>query len=165
MNTADAAYAVAHEYPGGCEALAPRLGMSGALLRNKVNTNRTPENRNVLNLADAVRMTDLTDDERILEAWLAQRNAVMVKLPDACEEPDNEEIVDKFMSLTVHYGQLAKRFREATADGEVDDQEMADLERIGGLIHRAVEEINMLTKRIYRREPQSAAAALVKKVS
>ncbi|WP_250467657.1 phage regulatory CII family protein [Caballeronia sp. GAFFF2] len=162
MNILDTAHAVAHDYKGGCESLAPRLGMSAAVLRSKVNPNTETHH---LTLMNAVQMTEMTDDERIIEAWLAQRNAVMVKLPDACEEPDNEEIVDKFMSLTVHYGQLAKRFREATADGEVDDQEMADLERIGGLIHRAVEEINMLTKRIYRREPQSAAAALVKKVS
>lgn len=151
MNTADAAYAVAHEYSGGCESLGPRMGISGALLRNKVNVNRTPDNRNVLSLAEAVRMTDLTEDERIIEAWLFQRNAVMVKLPDATEMPDNEEIVGKFMALTVHYGSLAKRFQEATADGEVDDQEMADLKRIGNLIHRAVEEINLLTERIYSR--------------
>ncbi|WP_454826062.1 phage regulatory CII family protein [Paraburkholderia xenovorans] len=161
MNTADAAYAVAHEYGGGCESLGPRMGISGALLRNKVNTNRTPENRNVLSLAEAVRMTDLTGDERIIEAWLAQRNAVMVKLPDPCEQPDNEEIVSKFMRLTVHYGDLARRFNEATADGEVDDQEMADLERIGNLIHRAVEEINLLTKRIYCRASASSSLSKV----
>lgn len=153
MNTADAAYAVAHEYGGGCESLGPRMGISSALLRNKVNTNRTPDNRNVLALAEAVRMTDLTGDERIIEAWLAQRNAVMVKLPDASEQPDNGEIVERFMRMTVHYGDLARRFNEATADGEVDENELADLKRIGNLIHRTVEEINMLTERVYCRAP------------
>ncbi|WP_341772648.1 phage regulatory CII family protein, partial [Burkholderia pseudomallei] len=39
MNIIDAAYAVVHDYPGGSESLAPRLGMSAAVLRNKVNPN------------------------------------------------------------------------------------------------------------------------------
>lgn len=150
MNILDTAHAVAHDYAGGCESLAPRIGMSAAVLRSKVNPNTATHK---LTLQDAVRITDVSNDERILEAWLAERNAVMVKLPEPCEQPNNEEIVAKFMRLTVHYGDLARRHTEATADGEVDEKEMADLERIGTLIHRAVEEINLLTKRIYCRDP------------
>jgi hypothetical protein len=146
LNILDTAHAVAHDYPGGCESLAPRIGMSAAVLRSKVNPNTETHQ---LTLVNAVRMTDVTGDERIIETWLADRNAVMVKLPEPSENPDNEEIIGKFMKLTVHYGSLAKRFQEATADGEVDEQEMADLKRIGNLIHRAVEEINLLTERIY----------------
>jgi hypothetical protein len=127
------------------------MGMSGALLRNKVNLNRTPDNRNVLSLAEAVRMTDLTDDERILEAWVHQRGAVLVKLPAATETPDNQEILSKFLELTAHYGALARRYQEATEDDVVDEKEMADLKRIGNAIHRSVEEINALTERIYCR--------------
>lgn len=161
MNTADAAYAVAHDYPGGTDSLAPRIGMSGALLRNKVNQN---QNINHLTLAEAVRLTDVTNDERILEAWATERNAVVVHLPVATEAPDNEELLVKFMSLTAHYGDLVKRHQEATEDGEVDDGEMADLRRIGNLIHQTVEEINALTERIYTRvkaprgEPQIVRA-------
>jgi hypothetical protein len=150
VNITDAAYAVAHDYPGGTESLAPRVGLSGAMLRNKVNPNNDTHK---LTLQEAVRLTDVTDDERIIEAWLAERGAVMVKLPELTETPDNEEILGRFMSLTVQYGALAKRYSEATADGEVDDSEMADMERIGTLIHRAVEEINVLTRRIYCRAP------------
>ncbi|MEM5371332.1 phage regulatory CII family protein [Paraburkholderia azotifigens] len=150
MNILDTAHAVAHDYKGGCESLAPRLGMSAAVLRSKVDPNKDTHK---LTLQEAVRITDVTDDERILEAWLAERNAVMVKLPDLTEAPDNEEILERFMRLTVQYGALAKSYSDATADGEVNDEEMADMERIGALIHRAVEEINLLTKRIYRRAP------------
>ncbi|PNE77837.1 hypothetical protein A8H37_06130 [Burkholderia thailandensis] len=39
MNILDTAHAVAHNYPGGCESLAPRLGVSPAVLRSKVNPN------------------------------------------------------------------------------------------------------------------------------
>lgn len=148
MNITDAAYAVVHDYPGGSESLAPRLGLSGAMLRNKVN----PHNEtHKLGLIEAARLTDVTNDNRILEAWLAERGAVMVRLPALVDAPDNEEILDRFMNLTVQYGALAKRFSEATADGEVDQREMADIERIGTLIHRTVEEIKALTKRVYCR--------------
>ena len=158
MNILDTAHAVAHDYPGGCESLAPRIGMSAAVLRSKVNPNTDTHQ---LTLMNAVAITDMTDDERILEAWLEQRNAVMVKLPDATEQPDNEEILSRFMSLTVQFGSLARRYSEVTADGEVDEQEMADMERIGNLIHRSVEEINALTKRIYCRQPTAAKSMKV----
>lgn len=154
MNVTDAAYAVAHDYPGGTESLAPRLSMSGALLRNKVNPNN-PNNH--LTLAEAQRMTDIADDERILHAWCHERNGVFVKLPGDAGQPDNEEIVDRFMRLTVHYGELALHFQKSTADGEVDARELAELERIGNLIHRTVEEIKALTVRIYCRTPASKA--------
>lgn len=39
MNVTDAAYVTVHQYPGGSEALTPRLGMSAAVLRGKVNPN------------------------------------------------------------------------------------------------------------------------------
>lgn len=31
MNILDAAHMIGHDYPGGCSALGPRLGMSGAI--------------------------------------------------------------------------------------------------------------------------------------
>ncbi|WP_438391111.1 phage regulatory CII family protein [Caballeronia sp. DA-9] len=155
MNILDTAHAVAHDYPGGCESLAPRIGMSPAVLRSKVNPNTDTHK---LTLQDAVRITDTTNDERIIEAWATARDLVLVKLPAASDEPDNEEILQKFLNLTMQYGELAKRHQEATEDGEVDDQEMADLERIGAAIHRSVEEINALTKRIYKRVPAARPA-------
>lgn len=152
MNTQQAAHAVAHDFAHNTDTLATLMGLSsGAILRNKVVLNRTPENRNHLTLSEAVRMTEITNDERIITAWAAERNAVVVHLPAPCAEPDNDELLVKFMSLTAHYGELAKRHQEATEDGEVDDQEMADLRRIGNLIHQTVEEINALTERIYTR--------------
>ena len=35
MTPQDAFHATCHAYPGGCESLAPRLGMTPAVLRNK----------------------------------------------------------------------------------------------------------------------------------
>jgi len=65
MNTIDAAYHTVHDYPGGAEALAPRMGMSAAVLRNKVNPNNTTHH---LTYAEAQRIVALTGDVRMLQA-------------------------------------------------------------------------------------------------
>lgn len=51
MNPLDAAYKAAHDYPGGTDALAVRLGMTGAILRGKVNPN---DSHHKLTLKEAI---------------------------------------------------------------------------------------------------------------
>ncbi|MEX3690797.1 phage regulatory CII family protein [Paraburkholderia sp. BR14263] len=153
MNTADAAYAVAHDYPGGTEALGPRMGITPAVLRNKVNRNRDPENRNVLSLAQAVAMTDLSNDERILEAWAAQRNAVLVKLPDA-QPGDHDALVSKFNELYAELGDLSRDFSRFSVDNEIDSAGMGVLEADGMRAIRTVEELLMLIRKLYAREAE-----------
>lgn len=155
MNISDAAYAVAHDYRGGTDSLAPRIGMSGAMLRNKVNPNNDTHK---LTLVEAVRMTDAADDERILHAWASSRNSVLVRLPEPTEQPDNEELLSLFMRLTTEFGALAQRHQEVTEDGEVDDREKADLKRLGNQIHQTVQQIQSLTEAIYCR-PESESGA------
>lgn len=156
MNISDAAYAVAHDYRGGTDSLAPRIGLSGAMLRNKVNPNNDTHK---LTLVEAVRMTDAADDERILSAWASQRNSVLVRLPEPTEQPDNEELLNLFMRLTAEFGALAQRHQEATEDGEVDDQEKTDLKRLGNQIHQTVQQIQSLTEAIYCRPATESGIA------
>ncbi|MEX3691858.1 phage regulatory CII family protein [Paraburkholderia sp. BR14263] len=155
MNTTDAAYAVAHDYPGGTEALGPRMGISPAVLRNKVNRNRGPENRNVLSLAEAVAMTDLSNDERILEAWAAQRNAVLVKLPDA-QLGDHDALTAKFNELYAELGDLSRDFMRFSAHNEIESHEMKVIEADGVRAIRTVEELLLLIRRLYARDGQIA---------
>uniref|UniRef100_UPI00353016D5 phage regulatory CII family protein n=1 Tax=Achromobacter sp. GbtcB20 TaxID=2824765 RepID=UPI00353016D5 len=51
MNHLDAFHQTVHGAPGGCEAIAPRMGMSAAILRNKANPNSTT-NKPTLDEAD-----------------------------------------------------------------------------------------------------------------
>ena len=69
MNVTDAADATVHDYPGGSESLAPRMGMSAAVLRNKVNPGN---DRNHLSLSEADRLMRVTGDHRILQALADQ---------------------------------------------------------------------------------------------
>ncbi|MGI4861889.1 MAG: phage regulatory CII family protein [Janthinobacterium lividum] len=59
MQIADAAYVVVHNYPGGADSLAPRLGMSSAVLRNKINPSNTTYH---LSLAEALRLSQIIGD-------------------------------------------------------------------------------------------------------
>jgi hypothetical protein len=120
MNTADAAYAVAHDYPGGTESLGPRMGMSAALLRNKVNLNQTI---NHLTLAEAVRMTDITGDSRILEAWARQLGFALIELPAAenCADADVIELMAKTWETN---GEIGREVNRTFADGRVEPHEV-----------------------------------------
>lgn len=61
----DAAYNTVHDYPGGAEALAPRMGKSAKVLDSKVNRN---EFKHHLTLHEAVQIMGLTGDHRMLRA-------------------------------------------------------------------------------------------------
>jgi len=64
MNVTDVAYDTVHQHPGGSVALAPRMGMSDATLRGKVNPNT---DRNLLSLQEADALMGKTGDFRILQ--------------------------------------------------------------------------------------------------
>ena len=65
MNVKDATHATVHDYPGGAESLAPRMGIkSPQVLRNKVNPATDTHH---LRLDEAVRMMAVTGDYRIID--------------------------------------------------------------------------------------------------
>lgn len=120
MNTADAAYAVAHDYPGGTESLGPRMGMSAALLRNKVNLNQTI---NHLTLAEAVRMTAVSGDNRIIQAWARELGMALIELPQAenCADADVIELMAKTWETN---GEIGREVNETFRDGRVEPHEV-----------------------------------------
>lgn len=71
MNVGDAFYQTVHGSAGGCEALAVRMNMSAAILRNKANVH-TVTNKPTLD--DADRIMGLTADYRILDALAANHS-------------------------------------------------------------------------------------------
>jgi len=65
----DAFYQTCKKYPGGFESLAPRMGMSGQVLRNKANHNATA---NHVHLCDIENIMTLTGDLSVLHALAGQ---------------------------------------------------------------------------------------------
>ena len=122
MNTVDAAYHTVHDYPGGSESLGPRVGISPAVLRNKVNPNNETHR---LTLAEAVRLVDMTDDDRILKAWARARGFMLVKPPTghSCDMAVLEQVV----GLGIANGQFMASIHDALAVGRITRDEIAKI--------------------------------------
>ncbi|SEO64949.1 phage regulatory CII family protein [Nitrosovibrio sp. Nv6] len=79
-NVQDAFYRVVHDYPEGVEALANLMGIPPGTLYNKANANETSHHKPTL--ADAVLVTAISNDKRILHAFAATVGEVCYSLPD-----------------------------------------------------------------------------------
>lgn len=123
MNVADAAHMCVHSYPGGSESLAPRLGMSAAVLRNKVNTNNSTHH---LTLAEADRMIGITGDMHILHALAAAHCQVVVPMADA-EGACDMAVLEAISSLWSRNGDLGSAVHEALADGRLTQGELSKI--------------------------------------
>lgn len=123
MHVIDAAHQTVHDYPGGSEALGPRMGMSGAVLRNKVNARITTHH---LTLAEAVRMMALTGDLRILRAMAEELGQAVHPLPAASGGPSGDVLGD-VLSHAQAEGNFCGSMRAALADGIITPHELRDI--------------------------------------
>lgn len=124
MNTADAAYHTVHDYPGGSESLGPRVDISAAVLRNKVNPNNTTHH---LTLAEAQRIAAMTGDHRMLQAWAHAEGYLLVKAPAAGAESSDAAVLEQVASMLMDQGQFAASINAALADGDVNQAEMQEI--------------------------------------
>lgn len=122
MNIQDAAHKTVKEYPGGAESLAPRLGMSGAILRNKVNPNNCTHH---LHLAEADELMAVTNDFRILHALAASHGFVLQR----SEAPESGSLIQGMLAAAAGQGDLAHIVQEAMADGRITPNEVSAIER------------------------------------
>jgi hypothetical protein len=118
MHALDAAAQTVDRYPGGAESLAPRVGLSAGILRNKVNPNCTT---NHLSLAEANRLMAVTGDHTILQA-LAQEHGYTLHM--VVEAPDATTIVNRILALGVAEGKFSQTIHDALADGIISSNEM-----------------------------------------
>lgn len=125
MHVIDAAAQTVDNYPGGAESLAPRIGMSAGILRNKVNANNTT---NHLTLAEASRMMAASNDFLILHALAAEHGHVVQQI-----EPDtgHESVIGQILQLGSREGEFARVLHDALADGVITDREMNDIAAAG----------------------------------
>lgn len=125
MNVLDAAYATVHDFAGGSEALAPRMGMSAAVLRAKVNPNT---DRNHLTLAEADRMLGLTGDFRVLQALAAAHGFALQALRDVDADASIAGLV---LDANTAAGHVATSIRHALTDGLITENEMRTIGAAG----------------------------------
>lgn len=131
MNVEDTAYETVRSYPGGSASLAPRMGMSQALLNSKVNPNTRTHH---LTLMEAFKLVDLTDDERILHAWAAERGRAVVPT----ESDASLDILSAALNAEAAKGNLSRLLHDALADGKVTANEAKGLMAAGADAQAAV---------------------------
>lgn len=121
MNLIDAAHKTVHDYPGGSQSLGPRIDMSPAILRNKVNPNNTTHH---LTLAEADEIMSVTGDHRILHVLAAQHGYVLQRSDDA---PVEGSLMQLLLRANAAEGDLDQELELALADGQVSPNELKAL--------------------------------------
>ncbi|KWU22250.1 phage regulatory CII family protein [Achromobacter xylosoxidans] len=137
MNITTAADLTVHDHKGGSESLGPLVGISPAVLRNKVNPNNTTHH---LTLAEAVRICRMTGDFRILAAWAHEAGFLLVKAPESCGDSDMS-VLEQVAALMVANGQLGKEVYDALADGGVDRAEVERVSSAARVVMQAAAEV------------------------
>lgn len=126
MDTLDAAFAVAHDYPGGARALGERMGLRD--LSDRVNP-ALPHR--LLGLGQSVRMQLLARDYRVLHAMaLELRHYPPVPMPDAVD--GDEPCLQTLAAMTREFGGLISEVSQDLADGKVTNNELAEVKRLWG---------------------------------
>lgn len=123
MNYKDAFYKTVHNSPGGCEALAVRMGYTAGLLRNKANPNSTT---NVLTMDDASRVMDITGDYEVLHALAREHGFICTKL-DAGKSSDIA-VLESVTDIWSKLGGVGTQVHAALADGRIDQHEVKHIE-------------------------------------
>ncbi|CAN7739497.1 phage regulatory CII family protein [Duganella sp. LjRoot269] len=129
MNAIDAFHSTVHSYPGGCEALAARMGVGAAVLRNKANPNADYHKPT---LADADLAMALSGNYAVLHA-LAQNHGhvcIPVQTEAAASDIAILELVTQVWSAS---GTVGAEVHATLADGIVEQHEIA---RVKAAVYR-----------------------------
>jgi hypothetical protein len=127
MNVLDAAYLTVHDYPGGAEALAVRLGKRGTSLSHEVSPNR-PDAK--LGLQDAQAIMTMTGDLRILHAQAAELDCLLLPMPRL--EGGGEGLAGQTAQLAREFAELMAELVADAADGHITDNELGRIQQAWG---------------------------------
>ncbi len=123
MNITDAAHKTVKDYPGGAEALGVRIGMSGAVLRNKVNPNNSTHH---LSLAEASEIMGVTGDDRMLHALAAEHGYVLRRV----EGVASGSVIGAVLAVSKRQGDLAQAVATSLEDGRITPNESSEIGRL-----------------------------------
>ena len=122
MNVIDAAHKTVHNpKQGGSTALAPRLGMSPAVLNSKVNPNVETHH---LRLDEALTIMEYTNDYSIIDAMAHHMGGVFCKISGSSTKSD---LIMTALSTSACQGDVMTQMHKALADGVLSSKERADL--------------------------------------
>lgn len=141
MNVDDAAYRVVHDYPGGSESLAPRVGMSAAILRGKVNPN---DKGHHLTLREADRLTAITGDLRVLQALAAEHAQVLLPIGEG-DDASDMAVLEAIAAMWSSNGDLGTAVHRALSDNVLTRRE---LDGISAAAHKLTNRVFSMLARL-----------------
>jgi hypothetical protein len=124
MNILDAAYNLVHDYPGGSDSLAPRIGKKPSTLNHEVAGDGTAK----FGLVDAVKATRLSGDFRILYAFAEDCQHMCIPLPRTDGTPTSSILADLAKS-SERFAELCNEVISGAADGDISDNELDRIQR------------------------------------
>jgi hypothetical protein len=128
MNVLDTLYHTVHDYDGGAEALAQRLGKRGSSLCHEV---RPPAGSTAkAGLLDAVKIMEISGDHRTLHVINAQLGYMAVRLPVL--DQASEATISHLAAISREFNDVVQAAAIAAADGQITDNELASVQRQSG---------------------------------
>lgn len=121
----DAVYRTVRAYPGGAESLAPRLGTTANVLRNKVSLTQSTHH---VRLDEAVDLMAITGDIQVLHAIASELGYVVIPV-FAPDELENEDLLVRFNRMYQAMGKFAADTNMSIADGLLEEKEVRALHR------------------------------------
>lgn len=131
MSVRDALYHTVHDYDGGAEALAQRLGKRGTSLCHEV---RPPAGSAAkAGVEDAMRIMEITGDFRALHAMNARLGHIAMPLPNLDGAP--ESTITHLAAMSKEFNDVVQAAAVSAADGVISDNELNQVQRqIGELV-------------------------------
>ena len=124
MNMLDSAYNVVHDYAGGAQSLAPRMGKSPTTLAHEVSGQGSAK----LGLLDAAKITHLPGDLRILAAFAANAGQMLVPLPHVVDLASDDCML-RLADTAKEFGELCREVACDLSDGAITDNELGRIDR------------------------------------
>lgn len=122
----DAAFNLVHDHPGGAASLGPRLGKNPATLCHEVTAHGTAK----LGIETAVKLSLLTGDMRILNAFADQCGCMVIPVPGA--DALGEEVMQRVGAAAKEFGEFVSEVAQDAGDGDVSLNEMRRIEKEWG---------------------------------
>lgn len=154
MDVLTAAFHVVHDGPGGAGAVAQFLGKARGTLDHEVNPPQGSSAK--LGLLDAVKISKLRRDHRILFAVADELGYVCIARPEAAGgDATTQDVLRRAGTLAREVAETFQEVNSSLADGTVTPNEMARVER------ECMETVTALTDvaRAMREKMEADAAA------
>lgn len=124
MSVIDAARNLADDFPGGAKALAQRMDKNPFSLMHELAGTGTAK----LGLLDSVKLTRISRDLRILNAFAGEFGCLVLPMPEALQA-DGSDAMQHLAVLAKEFGDVVQEVSASQADGDISANEMARIER------------------------------------